>query len=56
MDFVPETFRNNGFFKDKHVDGIIGIYDLLCYTQGDVRKTVELLLPILSALKFIPRL
>ena len=56
MDFVPETFRNNGFFKDKHVDGIIGIKDLLRYTQGDVRKTVELLLPILSALKLIPRL
>lgn len=68
-----------GFFKDKHVDGIIDIYDvfvdsndikksyiemkkydgnindLLCYTKGDVRKTLELLLPILRALNKISK-
>lgn len=68
-----------GFFKDKHVDGIIDVYDvfvdsndikksyiemkkydgnindLLCYTKGDVRKTLELLLPILRALNKISK-
>ena len=66
-----------GLFKDKHVDGVIDVYDvfvdsndikksyiemkkydgnindLLCYTKGDVRKTLELCLPILRALNKI---
>lgn len=68
-----------GLFKDKHVDGVIGVYDvfvdsndikksyiemkkydgnindLLCYTKGDVRKTLELCLPILRALNKISK-
>ena len=68
-----------GLFKDKHVDGVIDVYDvfvdyndikksyiemkkydgnindLLCYTKGDVRKTLELCLPILRALNKISK-
>lgn len=68
-----------GLFKDKHVDGVIDVYDvfvdsndikksyiemkkydgnindLLCYTKGDVRKTLELCLPILRALHKISK-
>lgn len=68
-----------GLFKDKHVEGVIDVYDvfvdsndikksyiemkkydgnindLLCYTKGDVRKTLELCLPILRALNKISK-
>lgn len=68
-----------GLFKDKHVDGVIDVYDvfvdsndikksyiemkkydgnindLLCYTKGDVRKTLEICLPILRALNKISK-
>ncbi|GAA2977134.1 protein kinase domain-containing protein [Finegoldia magna] len=51
--FVDSNDIKESYIEMKKYDG--NINDLLCYTKGDVRKTLELLLPILRALNKISK-
>lgn len=51
--FVDSNDIKKSYIEMKKYDG--NINDLLCYTKGDVRKTLELCLPILRALNKISK-